>query len=71
MTGFIVQDVDEAARAVQRIPELSRRRCRQVFEERFTAARMARDYVEVYGRLNNGQLRSAQATVRFSVLSRR
>jgi glycosyltransferase involved in cell wall biosynthesis len=51
VTGFIVASVDEAVRAVGRLPELSRRRCRRVFEERFCAARMARDYVAVYERL--------------------
>jgi glycosyltransferase involved in cell wall biosynthesis len=47
-TGFVVDDVDQAVAALQRLPEISRRRCRQVFEERFTDERMARDYVEVY-----------------------
>lgn len=52
-TGFIVQELDEAVQAVRRVPELSRRRCREVFERRFTAARMARDYLEVYANLIN------------------
>jgi glycosyltransferase involved in cell wall biosynthesis len=30
---------------------LDRRRCRQRFEQRFTAERMARDYVDVYRRV--------------------
>jgi hypothetical protein len=30
---------------------LSRKRCREVFEQRFTVTRMARDYVRVYERL--------------------
>jgi glycosyltransferase involved in cell wall biosynthesis len=51
VTGFVVESVGEAARAVGRISSLSRRRCRQAFEERFDAARMARDYMEVYRRL--------------------
>jgi glycosyltransferase involved in cell wall biosynthesis len=32
VTGFLVEDVDEAVRAVARVPELSRRVCRQAFE---------------------------------------
>ena len=44
-TGFIVEALEDAVEAVQRVPELSRRRCREVFENRFTAARMAHDYV--------------------------
>jgi glycosyltransferase involved in cell wall biosynthesis len=50
-TGFIVESVEEAVRAMGRVSELSRRTCRQVFERRFEAARMARDYVEVYRQL--------------------
>jgi glycosyltransferase involved in cell wall biosynthesis len=50
-TGFIVRGVEEAAAAVRRVPELSRKRCREVFEERFTVVRMARDYLRVYERL--------------------
>lgn len=52
-TGFVVSGVDEAVEAGGRIPELSRHRCRQVFEERFTAARMAGDYLDVYEALIN------------------
>jgi glycosyltransferase involved in cell wall biosynthesis len=53
VTGFLVESVEEAVRAVPRIAMLERRRCRQEFEERFDAARMARDYVEVYHRVIN------------------
>ncbi|HEV3258523.1 MAG TPA: glycosyltransferase family 4 protein, partial [Gemmataceae bacterium] len=51
VTGFIVDNVPDAVRAVERTAALSRRRCRQVFEERFTADRMARDYVAIYQRV--------------------
>jgi glycosyltransferase involved in cell wall biosynthesis len=54
-TGFIVEDLDDAVEAVRHVPELSRKRCREVFEERFTAARMARDYVKVFERLIDGK----------------
>jgi len=30
------------------VPELRRRQCRQVFEERFSAERMAKDHVKIY-----------------------
>ena len=49
--GFVVEELDEAVDAVRRIPSVSRRRCRDLFEERFTVARMAHDYVGVYERL--------------------
>jgi glycosyltransferase involved in cell wall biosynthesis len=50
-TGFIVKGLKDAVEAVRRVPELSRKRCREVFDRRFTAARMAHDYVQVYERL--------------------
>jgi glycosyltransferase involved in cell wall biosynthesis len=51
VTGFIVQGLEDAVRAAERIPTLSRQRCRQLFEERFSATRMARDYLAIYQRL--------------------
>jgi glycosyltransferase involved in cell wall biosynthesis len=52
-TGFVVDDIEEAAAAVARIPQLSRWHCREVFEQRFTASRMAVDYLRVYARMMN------------------
>jgi glycosyltransferase involved in cell wall biosynthesis len=54
ITGLVVGDADEAVAAVARIPTLSRARCRRVFEERFSAERMAHDYLELYRRLAQG-----------------
>jgi glycosyltransferase involved in cell wall biosynthesis len=51
LTGFVIHNVSEAVRAVQKISEVSRARCRERFLERFTAERMARDYVAVYEQL--------------------
>ncbi|MDG3007741.1 glycosyltransferase family 4 protein [Paludisphaera mucosa] len=48
VTGFLVDDLEGAAAAVGKVGGLDRRACRRDFEERFTAARMARDYVDVY-----------------------
>ena len=50
-TGFLVNDVAQAVAAVGRIEEIDRARCRQVFEDRFTAQRMAAEYAELYRRL--------------------
>lgn len=50
-TGFIVGNEAEAVDAVRRLPELSRPRIRARFEERFTARRMAMDYLSVYRRM--------------------
>jgi glycosyltransferase involved in cell wall biosynthesis len=51
VTGFVVDSLDQAVQAVERLAGLSRHACRTAFEERFDSARMARDYVEVYRRL--------------------
>ena len=51
LTGFIVEDVNGAIGAVDRLGHLSRERIRRRFEERFTARRMALDYLSVYRRL--------------------
>ena len=47
-TGFVVSTVEEAVEAVGRLEEISRRGCRAAFERRFTAPRMASDYVRIY-----------------------
>ena len=47
-TGFLVDSIGSAVNAVRRLRELSRIECRRAFEQRFTAERMAADYVEVY-----------------------
>jgi len=46
--GFIVDDEEAAVRAVRRLDEVDRRRVRAAFERRFTARRMAKDYVKTY-----------------------
>lgn len=59
-TGFVVGSIDEAVRAVERVGSLSRRECRAVFDRRFTAERMARDYLQVYEQLAAGTRRGGQ-----------
>ncbi len=49
--GFLVDDVTEAALAVERVRELDRRRIRERALERFSPTRMAREYEAVYRRL--------------------
>jgi len=51
VTGFVVSSEDEAAAALARIGQLDRAMIRARFEERFTAERMARDYLALYRRL--------------------
>ncbi len=61
VTGWIVEGIEEAVQAVGRVPALSRARCRQVFEERFSASRMAHDYLQIYKRLLGGRSGRAAA----------
>ena len=51
VTGFIVHSEDQAVEAVHRIGMLDRARVRSEFERRFTAHRMAQDYLKLYARL--------------------
>jgi glycosyltransferase involved in cell wall biosynthesis len=48
VTGFIVNSIDEAIQMVTPLLDLDRRGVRTRFEERFTADRMAADYVRIY-----------------------
>jgi glycosyltransferase involved in cell wall biosynthesis len=48
VTGMIVDNIDQARIALVQVAALDRRRVRRRFEERFTARRMANDYVRVY-----------------------
>src|SRR5205809_3816539 len=46
VTGSLCECLYEAVRAVERAADFDRRRCRAVFEERFSARRMAYDYLD-------------------------
>jgi glycosyltransferase involved in cell wall biosynthesis len=48
LSGFIVEDEEGAVRAVRSLSSLDRGAVRAQFERRFTARRMAQDYVELY-----------------------
>jgi glycosyltransferase involved in cell wall biosynthesis len=51
VSGFIVDSIDESVSAIERLGELDRRTVRAQFDERFTAERMTREYVDLYRRL--------------------
>jgi len=51
LTGFVVADVAGAAEACGKLDELFRPSIRARFEERFSAAAMAREYVRIYRQL--------------------
>jgi glycosyltransferase involved in cell wall biosynthesis len=50
-TGFIVENIEDSLAALEKIQNFDRSRCRRNFEKRFSAARMAADYVKIYERL--------------------
>lgn len=50
-TGIVVESIGQAQRAVEEVHQLSRKRCREVFEERFSAVRMAQNYEAVFTKL--------------------
>ena len=52
VTGFIVESVDEAVAAVNELSKIDRATVRRRAEERFSAARMARDYLAIYRALS-------------------
>ncbi|RVB75364.1 MULTISPECIES: glycosyltransferase family 4 protein [unclassified Mesorhizobium] len=51
VTGFIVDSMEDAVASVPGMLRLDRRAVRAVFERRFSAERMTRDYVSAYARL--------------------
>jgi glycosyltransferase involved in cell wall biosynthesis len=55
LTGFVVDSIEEAAAAVPAALRLDRTRVRERFEQRFSARRMARDYLAVYRALGRRQ----------------
>ena len=48
VTGAIVETMDEAIAALPRVIAFDRKKVRQRFEQRFSATRMAEDYVDTY-----------------------
>jgi len=47
-TGFLVNSVDEAAEAVQKVAAISRKKCRDSIEKNFSIDGMVADYIKVY-----------------------
>jgi glycosyltransferase involved in cell wall biosynthesis len=51
VTGFIVDDVEQAVAALSRLDGFDRKRCRAAFEARFSDRRMTQAYLQIYQRL--------------------
>jgi glycosyltransferase involved in cell wall biosynthesis len=63
VTGFVVDGEAEAVRAIRRLGELDRRRIHAHFEQRFTAKRMAEDYLRHYEMLAGAKAKSFSRSV--------
>ena len=61
VSGFVVDTIEDAVAAVRRIEELDRVKVRAEFERRFTAERMAHDYVSIYQQLAAAHSRPAKS----------
>ena len=61
VSGFVVDTIEDAVAAVRRIEELDRVKVRAEFERRFTAKRMAHDYVSIYQQLTAAHSRPAKS----------
>ena len=48
VTGYICDNVGEMAQTIAGLSLIDRRRCREIFEKRFTVERMVRDYLAIY-----------------------
>jgi len=59
VTGYIVGSVEQAVETLPRVLALDRRRVRARFEERFSAARMAKDYLRIYRSLRRHRTEAA------------
>ena len=51
LTGFIVNNIDEAVAAVAKVPTLDRAKVRETFDRRWVSRRMAEDYLNLYEEL--------------------
>jgi len=60
VSGFIVESEDEAVAAIARLKDIDRRRVRAAFDARFTAERMARDYISLYRGLPGARMEAAR-----------
>ena len=62
ITGFIVDSMEEAIRTLPRVLALNRQTVRRQFEKRFSATRMAKDYVTLYRSLLKRPLSSPETS---------
>ena len=50
-TGFLVNNINQAVKAISNINKISRQGCRKLAEDRFSVEKMADDYLKIYYQL--------------------
>jgi hypothetical protein len=68
VTGFVVNEIEEAVEAARRVRDLSRAQCQEVLAW-FTVSRMASDYMNVYTRLADSRMRRMNQSLESSMRS--
>jgi glycosyltransferase involved in cell wall biosynthesis len=61
VTGFIVDNEEQAIAAVSKLNTLNRARIRAELDRRFTAHHMAQNYLKLYSKLTKSQLAAIRA----------
>jgi len=51
INGFLVDDVDGALAALEKLSKIDKKRCRETVEEKFSVGRMVDEYIEVYEKI--------------------
>jgi glycosyltransferase involved in cell wall biosynthesis len=73
VSGYVVDDMEQAVEALKGLQRFDRSRCRRVFEERFSARRMVEDYVKLYQRVieRSGRVRPTPRRQNGAIAARR
>ncbi len=50
-TGFIVENIEQMAKAIEKIPGISRKKCREQVEKNFTVQKMTDGYEKIYKKI--------------------
>lgn len=51
INGFLVDDIDGALAALEKLSIIERKRCREIVEEKFSVGRMVDEYIKVYEKI--------------------
>lgn len=51
INGFLVDDIEGALKALKKLSNIDRKRCREIVEEKFSVDRMVDEYIKVYEKI--------------------